>query len=255
MVFIIDQDVTSPSDPSKRVQFLHWYEPNLSGASEVLFASSDAQNATSAPALTYVPPTPPGGDIAHEYTVIMFNQPKGFSIPSAFESFFQDKSDLSNRLDFDIAGFVAASGLGSPVGANWFQVQNTTEPAGGSGSGSTTSSSSAEATTTATSSESSSTTQETITSTSTTAEETSTTSESTTTVESTTTTPSVEPSTSTQIVTASQTFATSSLTPSASASITPASGNGAGPVDVYGSLRALALGLLLSVAGAGMWRL
>src|ERR1700761_361400 len=90
MVFIIDQDVTSPSDPSQRVQFLHWYQPNLSGASEVLFdAGSDTTNFTSAPTLEYVPPTPPGGDGPHSYTVVMYDQPVGFSIPSAYASVFQ----------------------------------------------------------------------------------------------------------------------------------------------------------------------
>ena len=247
MVFIIDQDVTSPSDPSTRVQFLHWYQPNLAGASEVLFADSESQNFTSATPLSYVAPTPPGGDIAHRYTVIMYNQPEDFSIPSGFTSFFEDKSDLSNRLDFDIKGFADAGGLGEPVGANWFQVQNTTQPAGGSStstSSSSSKSSSSTTTSTTTSTEASSTT----------------TSESTLTSQSSeveiTPTPTPEVSTSTAIVTATPTLVTtSSSTPSASASITPDTGSGAGLVNVHGSMRGVILSLVVSVIGAGLWLL
>ena len=94
---------------------------------EVLFDSAgDTTNFTSATPLQYITPTPPAGDGPHSYTVMMFNQPQGFSLPSAFASFFVDKSDLSNRLNFDIASFVLASGLGAPVAANWFEVQNGT---------------------------------------------------------------------------------------------------------------------------------
>ncbi|KIW66872.1 hypothetical protein PV04_06162 [Phialophora macrospora] len=251
MVFIVDQDVMSPSDPSTRVQFLHWYQPNLAGASEVLFDfGSDSQNFTSATPLTYIPPTPPGGDIAHRYTIIMYRQPEGFNIPDGFESFFEEKSDLSNRLDFDIAGFVSASGLGDPVSATWFQVQNTTEPA------STSSSSTQSPSSTSTSTEASSTTSETDTTTTATTTETdatSTTTESTSSSESTTST-SVEASTSTAIVTASQTLETSaSSSPSSSASVSSPGAGGAG--TVVSNTRGLIFSLVLSLAGAGWWLL
>ncbi|KAJ9609567.1 hypothetical protein H2200_005894 [Cladophialophora chaetospira] len=254
MVFIIDEDVTPPNDPSSRVQFLHWFEPNLAGASEVLFADVDAQNFTSATPLTYIPPSPPGGDKAHRYTVIMYNQPEGFSIPSAFTSVFQDKSDLSNRLNFDIKGFVDASGLGEPVAANWFEVQNTTQPAGGSGSSSSSSSSTSSSTSFSTTTSSLPTEVPTLSRTFTETEATST-SESSAEVE-TSTAPPAEASTSTAVVVASPTLATTtSSTPSTSASITPDAGNGAGLVDVRGSMRALIISLLFSIGVAGFWLL
>ncbi|OCT51351.1 hypothetical protein CLCR_08825 [Cladophialophora carrionii] len=244
MVFMVDQDVTSPTDPSTRIQFLHWYQPNLAGASEVLFDfDSDSQNFTSATPLAYIPPTPPGGDIAHRYTIIMYRQPEGFNIPSGFESFFEEKSDLSNRLDFDIAGFVSASGLGEPVGANWFQVQNRTESASNSSSSTTTST---EASSTASQTNATTTVAGTET-------EATPTSEPTASVES-TTTAAVEASTSTAVVTASQTPETgASSAPSASATSSSPAPAGAGTVASNGS--GLVLSFVLSVAGAGWWLL
>ncbi|EXJ58363.1 hypothetical protein A1O7_05788 [Cladophialophora yegresii CBS 114405] len=246
MVFMVDQDVISPSDPSTRIQFLHWYQPNLAGASEVLFDfDSDSKNFTSATPLAYIPPTPPGGDIAHRYTLIMFRQPEGFNIPSGFESFFEEKSDLSNRLDFDIAAFVSASGLGEPVGANWFQVQNKT--ASGSTSSSTTQSASA----TSTSTEASSTESATSTATTSTSTETENTSAS---GAKSTTTASAEVATSTAVVTPSQTLETiASPAPSSSATISSPAAGAAGIVASIG--RGLMVSFVLTIAGAGWWLL
>ncbi|EXJ92275.1 hypothetical protein A1O3_00825 [Capronia epimyces CBS 606.96] len=121
LLFMIDQDASNGS--GQRVQLLHFFQPNLSGGSEVLFADKDAANATEAASVSYLPPTPPTGDGAHRYTLLLYPQPKGFEIPTKFSSFFPPQS-TSNRIGFDIAGFANAAGLGDPVAANWFKVQN-----------------------------------------------------------------------------------------------------------------------------------
>lgn len=121
MLFMIDQDVASKS--GQPGQLLHFFEPNLSGASEVLFADSSVPNSTDASRVNYIPPTPPEGDGPHRYTLLLYRQPKGFQIPNSFSSFFPP-ADNSARAGFDMAGFAQAAGLGNPVSGNWFRVQN-----------------------------------------------------------------------------------------------------------------------------------
>ncbi|OQV07469.1 hypothetical protein CLAIMM_11896 [Cladophialophora immunda] len=273
MLFMIDQDATSPDDANTRVQFLQYYQPNLGGASEVLSDfGSDAQNFTSAPAVSYMAPTPPAGDQAHRYTLLLYSQPKDFSIPSSFQSFF-DSSDSDARLGFDMAGFADAAGLGQPVAANWFEVQNTSQPAT-----TTTTSSSSTTTTTTTTSTSTSTTTSTSDSTSTTSSIPSSSSTSTqafvsnTTMTVATVTASATggdsnsptpagPSTITTVTTAGLPTTTDSpsasvqTSPSASASVSLASGSSAGMIDVRDSMSGLVAALVFGVAGAGLWLL
>ncbi|KAG9792336.1 hypothetical protein KCU88_g756, partial [Aureobasidium melanogenum] len=61
MLFMVDQDVATDNS-NGRQQLLHFFQPNLSGGSEVLFADKDADNFTSVPAASYLPPSPPAGD-------------------------------------------------------------------------------------------------------------------------------------------------------------------------------------------------
>ncbi|KIW32370.1 uncharacterized protein PV07_03922 [Cladophialophora immunda] len=275
MLFMIDQDATSPDDANTRVQFLQYYQPNLGGASEVLSDfGSDAQNFTSAPAVSYMAPTPPAGDQAHRYTLLLYSQPKDFSIPSSFQSFF-DSSDSDARLGFDMAGFADAAGLGQPVAANWFEVQNTSQPATTT---TTSSSSTTTTTTTTTTSTSTSTTTSTSDSTSTTSSIPSSSSTSTqafvsnTTMTVATVTASATggdsnspmpagPSTITTVTTAGLPTTTDSpsasvqTSPSASASVSLASGSSAGMIDVRDSMSGLVAALVFGVAGAGLWLL
>ena len=172
----------------------------------------------------------------------MYNQPMGFSVPSAYDSVFEEKGDFSNRLGFDIAGFVSAAGLGEPVGANWFEVQNTTAAVATS------------ATATASSTTASSTTDSSSTSLSESITSTTSTSETMSTAEGTTAVASQQPSSSTMVVVASQTPASSPpSSPSASASITHDSGSGTGLINAYGRTRVMFVSLMLSVAG--LWLL
>ncbi|KIW95534.1 uncharacterized protein Z519_04119 [Cladophialophora bantiana CBS 173.52] len=267
MIFMIDQDATSPDNSDERVQYLQWYQPNLAGASEVLFDfDSDAQNFTSAPAASYVPPTPPAGDKAHRYTLLLYSQPKDFSIPSSFESFF-GSSDLDARLGFDMAGFADAAGIGQPVGANWFQVQNDSQPPPSS---STTASSSTSSTTLSSSTDTSTSTTTITTTSSSSSTDSSTDSSSSTPAPTTMTVATVTadsssfvqtstgPSTITTVTTAGIPTLTDSPSPSAqqsasaSASVSLGTGSGAGTIDARDSIRGLVVALVFGVAGAGL---
>ncbi|EXJ66852.1 uncharacterized protein A1O5_10047 [Cladophialophora psammophila CBS 110553] len=269
MIFMIDQDAASPDNSNERVQYLQWYQPNLAGASEVLFDfGSDAQNFTSAPAASYVPPTPPAGDKAHRYTLLLYSQPKDFSIPSSFGSFF-GSSDLNARLGFDMAGFADAAGIGQPVGANWFQVQNDSQPP--TSSSSTTASPSTSSTTSSSSTDTSTSTTTITTTSSSSSTDSSTDSSSSTPAPTTMTVATVTadsssffvqtstgPSTITTVTTAGIPTLTDSPSPSAqqstsaSASVSLGIGSGAGTIDARDSIRGLVVGLVLGVASAGL---
>lgn len=142
---MVDQDVEA-TQGQPRVELLHYFQPNLFGSSEVLSFDAQAENATSAVGATYIPPTPPAGDGPHRYTILLYLQPEGFSVPSQFAS-IDPPADVSARIGFDMAGFAKASGLGEPVAAVWFQVENKgTGSNGSSSSGTASASASATAT-------------------------------------------------------------------------------------------------------------
>ncbi len=126
---MIDEDVDTGNGP--RVQLLHYFQPNLVGINHELSVQPSARNATTAVGAEYIPPTPPGGDIAHRYSVLLYPQPEGFTVPEAFAS-FSPPADVNARYPFNMSGFAGAAGLGQPVAANWFRVINETSTETGS---------------------------------------------------------------------------------------------------------------------------
>ncbi|KIW60601.1 hypothetical protein PV05_00807 [Exophiala xenobiotica] len=248
MLFMVDQDVKS--DDGTRVQLLHFFQPNLAGASEVLSDfSTDADNATTAGTVEYIAPSPPAGDGPHRYTLLLYRQFEDFSIPDEFSSFFPP-ANTQARIGFDMAGFAKAANLPAPVGANWFQVQNG-EAAPSSTTSSETSGSTTVTETTSTSSTETVVTTSSETTASTTATETASTSG--TEIVTITTSSSTETAEATATATATATGGSSQATSSSSetASATSAGSNAASSVDVRNSLTGLIVGLSLSIVG--MW--
>ncbi|PVH96670.1 PEBP-like protein [Periconia macrospinosa] len=114
VVLIVDTDVPRNNT---RLQLLHYLASNvtLSRDNKTLVLPPVASTEAS-----YRQPSPPAGDIAHAYTVLLFTQPSNFSIPSAF------RQVLIDRAPFNVSAFALATGLGNPLAANYFRVQNTT---------------------------------------------------------------------------------------------------------------------------------
>lgn len=217
LVILIDQDVL-PEGQNEKVEFLHWFQPNLAESPDLLSGllrihnSSDASNATSAtlPSASYLAPTPPGGSGVHRYTFLLYSQPEDFRVPASYAAFFADVPDLSNRLPFDIEDFAEDSGLGQPIAANWLRVLNGTS----------------EETSIALTS----------------------------TVGPTTTSSGSANTASATTTSASSGSPTGSATrTSTSASATGSSGSGAGMVDARGSLKEIVFGLALGLVGTGLW--
>lgn len=81
------------------------------------------------PLAPYLVPAPTPGD-AHSYTLTLWKQPDGFAVPGAFLRYLPlNASDPTNRYPFNLTGLVAATGLGQPLAAGYFDVQNTTASA------------------------------------------------------------------------------------------------------------------------------
>lgn len=130
----VDLDV--PRNGS-RVQLLHWLTANVTRP------SSDTQtlktNDASLDIAPYLQPSPPVNDTPHKYTLLLFEQPVNFTIPARF------KDAIKERVGWDTAAFVNATGLGDALAADWIRVENRTTGAGVNASASATSSASASA--------------------------------------------------------------------------------------------------------------
>ncbi|KAL4733254.1 phosphatidylethanolamine-binding protein [Aspergillus similis] len=99
---------------------LQWYQPSLAAVS----SSGDALSVVdaSAPSASYISPSPIEGP-AHEYVVMLYLQPADFSLPECLQS---SALPETGRAGFNLDEFVQAAGLGDPVAANWFKMQNPT---------------------------------------------------------------------------------------------------------------------------------
>lgn len=104
------------------IEVLHWLQQDLTNShtttNSSLYALGAGNNTGFAP---YVPPAPPAElpPRAHRYIQLLFEQPTNFTIPSAFATV------VLNRVGFDLVKFVAATGLGPVLAANYFLVTNT----------------------------------------------------------------------------------------------------------------------------------
>ncbi|KIW26473.1 uncharacterized protein PV07_09566 [Cladophialophora immunda] len=123
ILFMVDEDVNTGNGP--RVQLLHYFQPNLVGINHELSVQPQARNATTAVGAEYLTPSPPAGDGPHRYTLLLYPQPEGFTVPQAYIS-FSPPADTNARYPFNMSGFAEAAGLGQPVAANWFRVVNDT---------------------------------------------------------------------------------------------------------------------------------
>jgi hypothetical protein len=119
MIIMLDLDV--PRD-NTRVSLVHWLvtgvaltssNPPPSGENTVLLTSPE-------PAVSYIRPDPPVGDIAHSYHFYLFQQPDNFALPPQYRN-LED-----NRAPFNLTQFLADSGIPETglLASNHFRVRN-----------------------------------------------------------------------------------------------------------------------------------
>ena len=108
---MVDSDV--PRNGT-RVELLHWLASNVTLAGNRMLSIPSLNEAQ------YRQPSPPVGDTPHAYTFVLFAQPENFTVPAEFTDI------LETRVFFNISRFIAATGLGQPIAANYIRVQNLT---------------------------------------------------------------------------------------------------------------------------------
>lgn len=74
----------------------------------------------------YLQPNPGVGDIPHDYILLLFAQPANLSLAAIGYGDIDPPASTNDRIGFNITDFAAKAGLGSPLAANYFRVQNTT---------------------------------------------------------------------------------------------------------------------------------
>lgn len=114
-------------DPTTSVgTFLHWFQPNLvPSANGTLTIDIAATNASTAVGATYIYPQPQADGYAHQYVVLVYQQPANWAVPSNY-SRINPPANLYARFPFDMADFQRAAGLSDPVGTDYFRVLNGT---------------------------------------------------------------------------------------------------------------------------------
>ncbi|KAJ4405113.1 hypothetical protein N0V91_005475 [Didymella pomorum] len=116
VLLIVDLDV--PRNGT-RVQLVHWVASNVTLGPRVSSSNSTPLVIPNGP-VPYLQPSPPVGDIPHNYNVVVFQQPANFSLPAQYSNL------TNNRFPFNVSQFVADTGLGQPLAGSYFQVQNLT---------------------------------------------------------------------------------------------------------------------------------
>ncbi|PYH38636.1 YbhB/YbcL family Raf kinase inhibitor-like protein [Aspergillus neoniger CBS 115656] len=138
---------------TKNAPELHLHDIGLSSSGPYLLLMVDPDwNKTTPPPprtsnknmlASYIAPAPKSG--THNYTLLLFDQPSNFSIPSHYKSFMLTNNDTPlNQLNLPLVSFLNQTGLGSPVTANYFHItaasNDTSNSSSTSGSRTTTSS-------------------------------------------------------------------------------------------------------------------
>jgi phosphatidylethanolamine-binding protein len=97
---------------------LHWYQPDLVAdrSSKQLKVAN-----TSDTAAVYLGPAPPPGP-SHRYTLLLFKQPSWYK----WNTCLSNVTTREGRVGFNEPEFASVLHLGTPVAANWFQLQNPT---------------------------------------------------------------------------------------------------------------------------------
>ncbi|PVH90104.1 hypothetical protein DM02DRAFT_685563, partial [Periconia macrospinosa] len=118
-----------------RVSLVHWLAPNVTLPDNNRNNSLSITNSgPKGPGITYLQPTPPVGDIAHKYNILLFAQPPGFKIPPPWNNI----TTVEQRFYFNITAFMDAVGLSQPLAADYFEVQQLANSTSATGTASST---------------------------------------------------------------------------------------------------------------------
>lgn len=117
VAIMMDFSVETTGSTESNTTLLHWIQPGLSSPNETTTLTS--HQGVIAP---YFPPGPPPGQ-THTYGVFLYKEPANFAVPADYIPFFNNlTASVFNRVGFNLTNFVAETGIGAPVAADWFLV-------------------------------------------------------------------------------------------------------------------------------------
>lgn len=86
-----------------------------------VMAESDCDASDYTVIAKFIGPIPPAGQ-AHNYTLLAFHQPAGFSIPPKYASYVATTAESPlNRINFPLVQFIQDANLGPLAASNWFR--------------------------------------------------------------------------------------------------------------------------------------
>jgi hypothetical protein len=119
---MVDPDAGKATDT---IEVFHWLQTGLESQSNngtSLYPLSSSHE----PLAPYLSPAPPPGNV-HHYTVTLWKQPDGFTMPAVFAPYLPLNLDnLTNRYPFNLSMFSQQANLASPVAGGYFELQNKT---------------------------------------------------------------------------------------------------------------------------------
>ena len=117
----LDPDAPFPSIPLLG-PILHECQMGLTGADGVTDGGWTRLATTEGPAVSWIPPTPPGISGPHRYIFLVWEQPEGVTLEAVRQmvDWGDGNVGLSKRVRWDVDGFLKKTGLGEVVGGAWF---------------------------------------------------------------------------------------------------------------------------------------
>lgn len=119
----MDFSVEANGPTAPNTTLIHWILTGLSSPNDTTTLTSHQGEIA-----TYFPPGPPPGQ-SHTYGVFLYAEPRDLAIPADYVPFFANlTASPYNRIGFNLTHFVAETGLGKPVAADWFLVSTPNTP-------------------------------------------------------------------------------------------------------------------------------
>ncbi|RMZ68197.1 Phosphatidylethanolamine-binding PEBP [Pyrenophora seminiperda CCB06] len=114
MFVMIDLDVPPADGSTKRRTLLHCMNTGFKATKQQVGGAATILASTEKGPANYIPPGPPATDtVAHRYVELLFAQPANLSVA---------KTEVTDRVGFDIAAFMTKHGLAAPMAGNFLMV-------------------------------------------------------------------------------------------------------------------------------------
>ncbi|KAL6706226.1 hypothetical protein ACN47E_005961 [Coniothyrium glycines] len=114
---MLDLDVPPANGSTTRRVLLHAMNTGFKPTQQKLSGGATLLTSSEKGPAPYLPPSPPATDtVAHRYVQLLFREPSVLKVQAS------DFANTQARINFDVAEFMTANNVGSPVAGNFFRV-------------------------------------------------------------------------------------------------------------------------------------